>query len=92
MNAADRYAEFHGREPRAESGVNFHVPRKLIYLGRAVAIEYECDKRNGGGDGKKAVYRHEFETPVKVCMDETGRRQLYVIGSRLVVDDEGIKN
>ena len=87
----DKYEEFHGKTPRRTSRLNFHVPKGLIFLGKAIAIEYECDKYNGGGDGKKAIYRHEFETPSIVCMDEKGRRQLYIIGGRIAVDDEGIK-
>jgi hypothetical protein len=71
--------------------VDFHVPKKLLVLGRAVAVEYECDKLHGGGDGKRAVYRHKFETPAVVCMDERGKKQLYIIGSRIVVDDAGIR-
>lgn len=91
MDAGIRYAEFHGKEPRRESDLNFHVPRKLVYLGKAIAIEYQCSKLNGGGDGKTAVYRHEFETPAMVCMDETGRKQLYIVGSQIVVDERGIR-
>jgi hypothetical protein len=92
MSAESLYREFHGKNPRYQSGVNFHVPKRLVYLGDAVAIEYRCNKLNGGGDGKRAVYRHKFETPAKVCMDERGRYCLYIIGNRIVVDDEGIKN
>ena len=63
----------------------------LVFLGKAIAIEYQCSKRNGGGDGRSAIYRHEFETPAIVCMDEKGKRQLYIIGNSITVDDEGIK-
>lgn len=87
-----RYRMFHGRDVRSRSSWDFHVPRGLVKLGRAVAIEYECDKYNGGGDGKKAVYRHRFDTPCFVCMDETGHRQLYVVGRRLKVSAAGIEN
>jgi hypothetical protein len=92
MSALRKYEEFHGKSPKSETGVDFHVPRRLVYLGEAVAIEYRCSKLNGGGDGTRAVYRHKFETPAKVCMDETGRKCLYIIGNRIVVDEEGIKN
>ena len=91
MDAFSKYAEFHGKAPRRLSGIEFHQPKKLVFLGKAVAIEYRCNKRNGGGDGRTAIYRHEFETPSVVCMDETGRKQLYIIGTRITVDDEGIK-
>lgn len=92
MNLHSKYITFHGKRTKKERDVNFHVPKGLIVLGKAVAIEYECDKLNGGGDGKKAVYRHEFETPVLVCMDETMKKQLYVIGPKLIVTDAGIEN
>jgi len=92
MSAEDRYLQFHGREPKYEEKIEFTLPKKLVYLGEAVAIEYRCSKRNGGGDGRRATYRHEFETPAKLCMDETGKRILYIIGSKIVVTDEGIKN
>lgn len=72
--------------------VNFHVPKQLVFLGKAIAIEYECDKWNGGGDGTKAVYRHTFETPAVVAMDERGKKQIYIIGDRLKVTDAGIEN
>jgi hypothetical protein len=91
VDAEKRYAEFQGKESRRTTGVNFHVPKRLIFLGRATAIEYRCSKYNGGGDGKSAIYRHEFETPSVVCMDETGRKQLYVIGPQIVVDERGIR-
>lgn len=92
MNARDRYEQFHGH-PSAKTGeADFHVPKNLVYLGKAIAIEYECDKLNGGGDGTKAVYRHEFETSCIVCMDETAKRQLYILGNSLKVTDAGIEN
>lgn len=89
--AMDLYTVFHGRRPKRVSNVNFNVPRQLIYLGRAVAIEYECNKLNGGGDGKTAVYRHEFETPSILCMDERAKKQLYILGEKITVDDSGIR-
>lgn len=87
-----KYREFHGHEPRFVEEYGFNIPKKLIILGKAVAIEYKTDKINGGGDGKMAVYRHKFDTPCYVCMDETGKRQLYVIGSKLKVTKAGIEN
>ena len=91
-SAEERYEDFHGHGIRYRKRYDFHTPKKLVILGKAIAIEYECDKQNGGGDGKKAIYRHEFETPCFVCMDETGRKQLYVIGSRLKTTEAGIEN
>lgn len=92
MSAYDRYFDFHGHGVRTRRKAEFHVPKSLVILGKAIAIEYECDKLHGGGDGKKAVYRHEFETPCLVCMDETGKKQLYVVGKRLKVTEAGVEN
>lgn len=92
MDAFDRYRQFHGKEPRRQESMRAYPSRRLVVLGRAVAVEYECSKRNGGGDGRKAVYRHEFETPVELCMDESGKQFLYLIGKHITVDDQGIKN
>lgn len=91
-SAKDKYEEFHGRKLRRISKVTFRHPKKLIILGKAVAIEYECSKYNGGGDGKRAIYRHEFETPALVCMDEQGKTQLYVIGKDIRVTSAGVEN
>ena len=92
MSIASRYEQFHGKASRKQKSVEFHVPQGLVLIGKAIAIEYECDKLNGGGDGKKAVYRHKFETPSIVCMDERGRKQLYIIGARVKVTEAGIEN
>ncbi len=86
-----KYEQFHGKRYRKISGFEFHIAKGLVFLGKAIAIEYQCSKRNGGGDGRSAIYRHEFETPAIVCMDEKGKRQLYIIGNSITVDDEGIK-
>lgn len=87
-----RYEEFHGRRLKRIRRRTIHYPEKLIVLGKAVAIEYECSKYNGGGDGTKATYRHVFETPSLVCMDERGKKQLYIIGSKIRVTEAGIEN
>lgn len=93
MSSAVRgYREFHGKQPRARTRGRFHDPKTLIFLGRAVKIEYLSNKRHGGGDGKYAVYVHKFETPVNLYMDETKKRQLYIIGSQLKVTEAGIEN
>jgi hypothetical protein len=92
MSAERKYEEFHGREVDKITQINFKTPRKLIVLGKAHAIEYVSNKFNGGGDGRKATYRHVFETPAIVAMDESGRKQLYIIGSKIKVTDAGIEN
>jgi len=91
-NPINRYKQFHGHKPRRYSRTNFHVPKNLILLGRATRIEYESNKSNGGGDGKKAIYYHDHTSPVYLFMDETGKNQLYLIGNRLKVTRAGIEN
>jgi len=86
------FQRFHGRRPAFVYKADLYIPSKLILLGRAVAIVYETDKRHGGGDGRVSEYIHDFETPVGLFMDERGKRQLYLIGEKLVVTDRGIEN
>jgi hypothetical protein len=89
--AQNDYFEFHGKNPRRIRNINFHTPRRLTFLGKAFAIEYMCSKKHGGGDGRRAVYRHEFETPMLLAMDERKGRQLYILGPELVVTEAGIE-
>ncbi len=86
------YDQFHGHSPRSEKEWDFHVPEGFVILGKAVAIEYRTDKLNGGGDGKMATYRHEFDTPCLLLMDERKKKQLYIVGRKLIVTDRGIEN
>ena len=92
VRARKAYRSFHGRNVRKVTKINFNPPKNLVCLGEAMAIEYACNKNHGGGDGTMAVYRHEFETPVKLFMDSTKKRQLYIIGNRLKVTNAGIEN
>ena len=87
-----KFREFHGNPPKVVELKSFTVPRTLIKLGRCVAVVYEIDKKNGGGDGTVAQYEHEFETPVGLYMDDTGRGQLYILGPKLKVTKAGIEN
>jgi len=87
-----KYEHFWGRRVRSVTKRRFHVPNTLIYLGKAHAIEYVCDKWNGGGDGTKAIYRHKFAPGARLYMDEKGRMQLYIMGSKIYVNDRGIVN
>lgn len=91
-SASADYREFHGKAPRRSRRVNFHVPKRLTVLGKAIAVEYQCSKLHGGGDGKTAIYRHEFETPMYLCMDEQKGKQLYIVGPNLIVTEAGIEN
>lgn len=88
----DQYRMFHGKSPVKISAHNFHIPQYLVLLGKAVAIEYEIDKVNGGGDGKKHVYRHTFEKPTFLCMDERSGKSLYITGKHLTITEAGIEN
>lgn len=86
------HSRFHGMPPKVVLAGKLRVPSSLILLGQAVSIVYKCDKKNGGGDGTMAEYVHDFETPVGLYMDETGKVQLYLIGSKLKVTSAGIEN
>ena len=89
MSARDLYRSFHGRDPRGIREANFRDPRALVYLGDAVEIVYRCNKLNGGGDGKKAEYLHEFSPGTKLFTDEKGK-MLFIMGKRLTIKESGI--
>ena len=80
---------FQGEKVDHAARVPKPAPRVLVALGRAVAIEYESDKLNGGGDGQKAIYRHEFH-PLNVLATDQDAKTLYVIGPKLRVNSRGI--
>ena len=87
-----KYENFWGRRVRSVRKRKIHIPEALVYLGEAYAIEYLSDKFNGGGDGKMAVYRHKFKSGAKLYMDEKGKAQLYILGSKITVNNRGIVN
>ena len=89
--AARKYEEFQGFGPDHVSDVEVPVLESLVFLGKAVAVEYECEKKNGGGDGSNAIYRHEFHQDDILCCDPSGK-MLVVIGPKLRVEDRGIVN
>ena len=92
QKATKVYRGFHGRTVRKKREIPFIQPKTLVYLGRAIAIEYECDKINGtpaGGEGDLAVYRHECHEDNILCTDESGR-QLYLLGPHQRVTPRGI--
>lgn len=82
-------AAFQGEPVDSAREVPKPQPLVLVALGRAVAIEYESDKRNGGGDGKKATYRHKFAAGDILATDQDGRT-LYIIGPKLRINSRGI--
>jgi hypothetical protein len=90
--AIEKYEMFHGKRAKVVKQVNLKTPKQLILLGKAHAIEYVTNKINGGGDGTTATYRHVFETPCILAMDQSARNQLYIIGSKLKVTEAGIEN
>lgn len=92
LSPLTRYRMFHGKSRAPLVRTNFHNPNTLIFLGQAVSIVYLSNKKSGGGDGTLCEYEHEFETPVNLYMDETGKRQLYLIGEKLTVTRHGIEN
>jgi len=85
------FYQFHGKQSKGAKAVNMHYPKTLIILGKAYAVEYLSNKWHGGGDGTTAIYRHKFETPAIVCMDERARGQLYILGNGVKVTDAGIE-
>lgn len=87
-----QYERFHGKSPKRERQFDFRQPKGLVVLGDAVAVEYRCNKVNGGGDGRMATYRHKFEKGSVVCCDDSARRQLYILGPRIVVTSAGIEH
>lgn len=85
--AAERFRRFRGRAP--EGADEIEIPngiRDLVYLGRAVAVEYESDKENDPRtDGEAALYRHEFSEDVHLVTDRDGEC-LLILGD-VAVDD-----
>ena len=86
------YRKFHGHEPQAQYRFNFHDPAGLVVLGKCRRVEYECNKRRGGGDGTPTVFYHDFsrrDAPV-LCADERMKNQLYILGPTVRVQSAGI--
>lgn len=92
MSLKDQYQRFHGKPSRREGAFDFRAPKGLVVLGEAVAVEYKCNKLNGGGDGRMAVYRHKFDKGAVVCCDDKAKRQLYILGSKIIVTSAGIEH
>lgn len=84
------YERFHGRGVRYARSVRFDPPKGFVVLGEAVAVEYRCDKYNGGGDGRKAVYRHSFKRGAILAADQDMKGRLYILGSGIKVKEAGI--
>lgn len=92
QDAARIHALFHGKPATKATRVSFVDPTEFVVLGRAVAIEYECDKVNGAPThvaGKKATYRHKLGKGALLVTDQT-KRTLYIIGPKTRVTARGI--
>ncbi len=89
--AIKMFEDFYGKEYNEICNVPFRNPNQLVYLGRAVEIIYESDKSNGGGDGLPCLYKHKFHKDDILCTDQGGK-QLYILGTKLTVEDRGIVN
>jgi hypothetical protein len=84
------YRRFHGRTPEVSGQLAWPTaPEGVVVLGRAIAIEYECNKLNGGGDGELAVYRHDFHKDDVLLATPDGK-MLVVVGPKLNVETRGI--
>lgn len=88
------FKTFHGKNPSKTRKVEISTPKALVELGRAVAIEYECTKRNGvkpSRAGKKNVFRHEMPKGNILSSNENGTL-LIIRGPKLSVKKSGINH
>lgn len=92
---ADAYEKFHGKEPQGIITLSVDTlrgfPKNLVCLGEAIKIVYKCNKRNGGGDGRMAFYKHSFSKGTLICTDRK-MKQLYIVGKKLKITSAGIEN
>lgn len=79
------YEEFSGFEKTGEVTMNLGQTKRLAFLGKAVAIEYEAQKHS---DKKKNVYRHEFENAAVVA---SNGKDIFIIGFKIKVTTRGIE-
>lgn len=91
---AKLYETFHGKTPKTTKTVNLPPIREMVVLGRAVAIEYECEKLNGvkpSRAGKRNIFRHEMPKGNILSTNESGSI-LIVRGPKLSVKESGINH
>ena len=79
------YEDFSGFEKSGEYKTELGQTKKLAYLGKAIAIEYEAQKHS---DKKSHVYRHEFENPAIVA---SNGKDIFIIGKKIIVTTRGIE-
>lgn len=71
MQAARRFADFHGFDAREVEFLNRALPEVFFCLGEAVSIAYRVV------EGRKYVYyNHEFETPAALAISFDGKSAL----------------
>ena len=90
----DLYETFHGKKAKTRKTVTIPDIKELVYLGRAVAVEYECTKKNGvksSRSGKRNVFRHEMPKGNILSTDSTGRI-LIIRGPKLSIKESGINH
>ena len=92
VKAYSDYFMFHGKKPPSKKVMNFRNPQCLTIDGYGHTIEYETNKKHGGGDGKPAVYYHRFESPVSIFHESNRKNTSYIIGNKLRVTSAGIEN
>lgn len=82
------YKDFHGEKSLYVEEITLGCMEVIIDLGKAVAIEYECQKKHLG-DSKKEIYRHTFKKGVRVYWNG---ESLIITGGDLTVNERGIIN
>jgi hypothetical protein len=73
IEAARRYADFHGREP--EYIDRLLIPRAFFTIGELYEIPYGPIE-----NGKRVVYNHEFKRPPSLAISSDGRCALILAG------------
>lgn len=83
--ARKAYRAFHKKNPDKMTTAEFTMPKSLIRLGSAVAVEYRSDKPLAGVR-KNRIYRHKFGRNV-ILYCHPNRRWLFVSGGNFRVTD-----
>ena len=89
-DAVEAFETFHGYPAQYVSGID--IPEHFGEPQKAVSVLYESDKLNGGGDGRKNLFRHRFRRGTVVEMGDSEYPCLRIYGPTLYVDDRGICN
>ena len=81
--------EFSGRKEGAHGWQIKKLPEMWEEMGKVVSILYESDKLNGGGTGKKELFRHDFSPG---AMAYGAGEFLVIVGPKIKVDASGVRN